>query len=83
MQNIHVRRYEDPDRVHYQGWVEPEDRSWILFIEKDGTPQLYLETEVVDEDGKTVRGYIPAEYMGEPERCIEPPCSPPDQSAVS
>jgi hypothetical protein len=70
MQNIHVRRYETPNQVHYQGWIEPEDRSWILFIEKDGTPQLYLEVEVEEEEGKTVRGYVPAELTGE--RCMNP-----------
>jgi len=25
----------------WQGWIEPEDRSWILFIRKDGTPFLF------------------------------------------
>lgn len=61
MQNIHVRRYQHPDSTQYRGWVEPEDRSWILFIPQEGAPQLYLEVECEDGDGKTVRGYTPAD----------------------
>lgn len=48
MQNIHVNRYNHyvGYRGHgYLGWVEPEDRSWILFITKDSTPVLMLKTE--------------------------------------
>lgn len=42
MNNIEVRRYERPDEVGYAGWVEPEDRSWVLFIANDGTPTLFV-----------------------------------------
>lgn len=59
MQNIHVSRYRDTEHG-YEGTVEPDDRSWILFLPKDGLPELFLEAEAVDEDGLTVRGYVPA-----------------------
>ena len=44
MQQIHVKRYEDPKAVHFQGVVEPEDRSWSLFIDEGGAPSLYAES---------------------------------------
>lgn len=53
MQQIHVRRYEDPKAVHYQGLVEPQDRSWTLFIDGDGAPSLFVRSEVKEADGKT------------------------------
>jgi hypothetical protein len=59
MQNIHVKRYADTNHG-YQGTVEPEDRSWVLFLPKDGEPELFLSVETEDADGKTVNGYMPA-----------------------
>ena len=44
MQNIQVRRYSRPDRVGYQGTVEPEDNSWVLFIPNKGLPQLWARS---------------------------------------
>lgn len=59
MQNITVGRYQHPTtRQHWQGWIEPEDRSWIMFIRADGAPIVYLDRdpdgaiiEVVNPDG--------------------------------
>ena len=32
MQNIIVGRYSNPDNVgDWEGWIEPEDKSWIVF----------------------------------------------------
>lgn len=55
MQAIHVHRYPKateaergtwpPDVAdvsdHWQGWVEPDDRSWILFVAVDGTVTMF------------------------------------------
>lgn len=59
MQNIHVKRYEAPT-AGYLGSIEPEDRSWIVFVAADGTPSLWERAECVDENGATVSGYAPA-----------------------
>jgi hypothetical protein len=42
MANITVGRYEDPASVGYQGWIEPDDRSWIAFVASDGGPVVFL-----------------------------------------
>ena len=44
MQNIIVRRYTD--RSHgWQGWIEPEDKSWIAFIDAEGRPLFFLDRD--------------------------------------
>lgn len=42
MANITVGRYGDPASAGYQGWIEPEDQSWIAFVADDGRPQVFL-----------------------------------------
>lgn len=33
MQNIKVKRYTNAEtRRYWEGWIEPDDGSWILFI---------------------------------------------------
>lgn len=39
--DVHVQRYADPEQVGYQGWIEPADRSWIVFVDLDGKPSLF------------------------------------------
>ena len=52
MCNIRVGRYKDAElRKEWQGWIEPEDESWIAFIRADGTPEFYLER---DESGAVI-----------------------------
>jgi hypothetical protein len=48
MQNITVGRYErgEVEGVpragnFWQGWIEPEGKSWILFIREDGKPVFF------------------------------------------
>lgn len=60
MQNIHVKRYSNPEAVGYQGTIEPEDRTWLLFLDLEGRPSLYLQAEGRDEDGKVVHDYLAA-----------------------
>jgi len=49
MQNIHVRRYKDAH--NFQGSVEPEDRSWIVFIDKDGHATFWRKGELATPVG--------------------------------
>ncbi len=45
MGNVVVGRYTDSASVGYQGWIEPDDRSWIMFIREDGSPQVFLDRD--------------------------------------
>lgn len=45
MQNIVVGRYSQPQRVGWQGWIEPSDKSWIAFIDLEGKPLFYLSRD--------------------------------------
>lgn len=49
MQNIHVRRYKDAH--NFQGSIEPEDRSWIVFIDKDGHATFWRKGELAEPIG--------------------------------
>ncbi len=55
MQNINVRRYEK--LTTYQGTIEPEDRSWILFIAANGKPELWVLSGETGEPGKAGQSY--------------------------
>jgi hypothetical protein len=43
MDNVKVGRYDHPDSVGWLGWIEPEDKSWIMFIGLDHRPVVYLD----------------------------------------
>ena len=53
MCNITVGRYQSgpvtPDvsdvTESWQGWIEPDDRSWIMFIAADGSPVVFLHRD--------------------------------------
>jgi hypothetical protein len=45
MSNITVTRYPDPAAVGWQGWMEPDDRSWIAFVGSDGKPVVFLDRD--------------------------------------
>jgi hypothetical protein len=49
-------RAETPEGVNWvsdtwESWIEPEDRSWILYVDRDGSPTFYVER---DERGGVV-----------------------------
>ncbi len=56
MQNILVGRY-GPGDGHIQpdgsivrewaGWIEPEDKGWIMFVRVDGSPLVFLNRDPV------------------------------------
>ncbi len=45
MSNIILGRYDDPKAVGYQGWLEPEDKTWIAFVDLDGKPVFFLNRD--------------------------------------
>lgn len=47
MVNIVVGRYsaEGRDSHGYAGWIEPEDRTWILFVGTDGHVEAFLDRD--------------------------------------
>jgi hypothetical protein len=45
MGNITVGRYEGLTAAEWQGWLEPEDRSWICFVGSDGKPVFFLDRD--------------------------------------
>ncbi len=59
MGNIKVGRYSPGSKAtdsegnwvplsnFWQGWVEPEDKSWIMFIDAAGKPTVFLDRDPV------------------------------------
>ena len=48
MQNITVGRYNHTSVTeHWQGWIEPDDLSWIAFVKADGAPIVFLDRDSV------------------------------------
>lgn len=75
MQNVEVHRYDSPLDTQFQGWVEPDDHKWILFVDTKGHVQLFdrrdPETGEVIVDDST--RYFPYEgFPGEPtQACLD------------
>ena len=47
MGNITVGRYADPESVGWNGWLEPSDKSWIMFVDRDNHPVVFLDRDPV------------------------------------
>lgn len=48
MKNIKVKRYTNEELLkHWQGFIEPEDLSWIAFIAADGKPTVFLTRDPI------------------------------------
>ncbi len=48
MLGITVHQYSDPaTREVWKGWIEPDDKSWILFVASDGSPVLFTDRDPV------------------------------------
>lgn len=45
MTDIHVGRYSKPAEVGWQGWIEPADKSWVMFVDNDGGPVVFLNRD--------------------------------------
>lgn len=79
MQNIIVSRYTNPREVGWAGWIEPEDKSWIAFVDLEGRPRFFLnrdpETGAVLPDDPAERAErlaiareVPDSFPGGPSR---------------
>ena len=43
MSNIKVGRYtHESVTKNYAGWIEPDDRSWIIYTDAEGRPAVYF-----------------------------------------
>ena len=45
MGNITVGRYGDPPAVGWKGWIEPDDQTWIAFVDLRGQPVFFLDRD--------------------------------------
>jgi hypothetical protein len=41
--NFKVSRY--PESKNWAGCIEPDDRSWIMFVDRDNRPTVYLNRD--------------------------------------
>ena len=63
MVNITVGRYSHPEtRKFWQGWIEPDDKDWIMFVAADGKPVVFLDR---DPDTGAVLRDRPADRTGD------------------
>jgi len=46
LQNIEVRRYA-PGTTCWQGYIQPEDLSWIVFVKDDGSVWACMDRDAV------------------------------------
>jgi hypothetical protein len=57
MGNIKVGRYPDPNAVGgWAGWIEDDSRSWIMFIDTEGRPLVFLNRDPVTGGVIAIRG---------------------------
>ena len=53
MANIKIGRYaHESVTEHFSGWIEPDDRSWIIYLGPTGKPACYFPER--DESGGVV-----------------------------
>ena len=61
MENITIGRYDrDPEA---QGLIKPESGRWQLVIDKEGYPHLFVESNIENKDGTTIKGMFCIEDM--------------------
>ena len=44
---IKTGRYKRPDLTGWLGWIEPEDKSWIVFVDLDHSAMVFLDRDPV------------------------------------
>jgi hypothetical protein len=48
MTNIKVGRYSNPETKRFwQGWIEPEDLSWVIFVNAQGRPVIFMDRDPI------------------------------------
>lgn len=58
MNNIRIVRCTGDEAKQYQGYVEPEDKTWRLFVDHEGIPHLLVETSYEADEGGILKGMI-------------------------
>lgn len=53
---VKVGRYTNPEKIGWQGWLEDEAETWIVFVALDGSVKAYLRRE---KDGAVIDKYMP------------------------
>jgi hypothetical protein len=49
MPNLTIGRYDHESITkEWAGWIEPADRSWIIYTDADGKPSLYFAAREAD-----------------------------------
>jgi hypothetical protein len=57
MGNIQITRYVNTQELGYSGYIEPDNGSWIIFLDSEGKPDVYFPER--DENGAVVGDGIP------------------------
>jgi hypothetical protein len=69
--NINVKRYSNC--AGWEGTIEPDDRSWIVFLPSDDGPVLFYRRVSVElVDGKTEHHYYDVELPGPAAAAVRP-----------
>lgn len=50
MKNIRICRCDGEEAQHYQGYIEPEDKRWRLFVDHEGIPHLLIQVTAEGEN---------------------------------
>ena len=54
MGNVKIGRYEHESVTkEFSGWIEPDDKSWIIWLDENGKPATYFASR---EPGGAVVG---------------------------
>jgi hypothetical protein len=43
--NIHIGHYEHSEVNGFDGWIEPKDQSWIIFVTNGGDLLIWMDRE--------------------------------------
>lgn len=65
MKNIRICRCDGEHAKHYQGYIEPEDKTWRLFVDHEGIPHLLVQVTAEGEKpgDPPIKGMINIETM--------------------
>lgn len=65
MKNIKICRCEGDEAKKYQGYIEPEDKTWRLFVDHEGIPHLLVAVTCEGEKpgDPDIKGMMSVETM--------------------
>lgn len=61
MPKLKIGRYDAKQTTNFAGYVEPEDRSWILFVGRDGKPVLFTDRDPKTGAVLSLPGQVPSD----------------------